>query len=387
VLAACSGNVTTDASNATVVDYPDASARMLTRMANEPRPVENSAIPPRHLDEEQFPESLLERTRIVWGGAAPDGIAALEDPAFVPADSIDWLEDQEAVLTLRVGDDVRAYPVQIMTWHEIVNHTIGDIPVTVTYCPLCNSAVAFDRRADDRILDFGTSGSLHRSALVLYDRQTESLWTQFDGLAVIGDLIGTQLEQLTVQTVSWAEFREAHPTGAVLDRDTGHDRPYGENPYGALDTRTDPLNGWFTEEVDGRFNSYDRLVGFAAGDTAVAVPLEPLSRTGVATTDLDGRPISVWHRPGTASPLNNVSVAAGAEIGATGVFFSDLDGDELHFERTPAGFVDAETGSTWNLLGEAVAGTFAGSRLEPVPHLDTFWFAWSTEHPDTRIVD
>jgi hypothetical protein len=393
--AACAGpsggdrsveSATTGTTTTTVYDYPDASARFLNRMANEPRPVENSAMPPRHLDEEAFPESLVDRTRIVWGGVAPDAIAPIDEPAYERADTVDWIEDREAVMVLQVDGAVRAYPVQVMIWHEIVNDRIGDRPVTVTYCPLCNSAVAFDRRVDGEVLDFGTSGSLHRSALVMYDRQTESLWTQFDGLSVIGTLVGEELESLTVSTVSWGDFVAAHPAATVLSRDTGYDRPYGTNRYGALDTLEKPLSGWFTEEVDGRFAPFDRIVGIDRGDRPLGVMHSLVAAAGVVSAEIDGRSVTVWHRPGTASPINDHDIAAGDDVGATGAFLTETGAGDLTFVRTADGFVDDRTGSTWNILGEAVAGPLAGATLEPIPHLDTFWFAWSTAHPEGDVL-
>ena len=114
-----------------------------------------------------------------------------------------------------------------MTWHELVNDTVGGVPVTISYCPLCNSSVAYDRNAAGRVLDFGTSGMLYQSSMVMYDRQTQSLWTHFDGLAVIGELIGTQLDFWPMAVVSWAAWRDAHPDGLILTRETGHHRNYG----------------------------------------------------------------------------------------------------------------------------------------------------------------
>jgi hypothetical protein len=373
----------------TVYDYPDASTRFLNRMMNEPRPVENSAMPPRHLDEELFPESLVDRTRIVWGGVAPDAIASIDAPRFERADTVDWIEDEEAVMVLQVDGGTRVYPVQVMIWHEIVNDRIGDLPVTVTYCPLCNSAVAFDRRVGGEVLDFGTSGSLHRSALVMYDRQTESLWTQFDGQAVIGTLMGEELEQLTVSTVSWSDVRADHPDASVLSRDTGYGRPYGTSRYGGIDSLDKPLSGWFTEEVDGRHAAFDRLVGIDVGGPPLAVMHALASAAGVVSAEVQGRPVTVWHQPGTASPINDREVAGGDEIGATGAFFSDADdgpGGLLTFTRADEGFVDDQTGSGWNILGEATSGPLTGTVLESIPHLDTFWFAWSTQHPDTTVL-
>ena len=148
------------------------------------------------MDNPRFPEPLVDIERIRSGGPPPDGIPPIDSPVFQTADSVDWLQCNEPVLVLQVGDDARAYPIQVMTWHELVNDTFGDVPVTVSYCPLCNSALAYRRDLGDRIFTFGTSGRLFNSSLVMYDRQTESLWTHFNGAAVVGVLTGTQLELL-----------------------------------------------------------------------------------------------------------------------------------------------------------------------------------------------
>jgi len=372
---------TTTTAMPTVEDYPDAITRRLHRMATEPRPVEPSAMPPRHLDAETFPVSLVPRDRIVWGGVAPDAIPAIDDPVFERASSVDWIDDREAVLVLQLDGEARAYPIQVLMWHEIVNDEVDGRPVAVTYCPLCNSGVAFDRTVEGRTLDFGTSGSLYLSALVMYDRQTESLWTHFDGRAVVGTLVGAELEMFPVSTVAWGDFRRAHPDAEVLSKDTGYDRPYGRNAYRGYDQGEAPLPGFFPGAVDPRQAGMARVVGFGDGDDAVAVLTEHLAEVGVVNLELDGRPVVVWHVPGTASALDRDRVADGDDVGATGVFFTDGSA----FSRNGTEFVDHATGTTWNVLGEAVRGPRTGEHLEPVTHLDTFWFAWSSYRSETAL--
>jgi hypothetical protein len=366
----------------TLEDYPDAIARRLHRMANEPRPVEPSALPPRHLDAEVFPVSLVPRDQIVWGGVAPDAIPAIDEPVFERASSVDWLDDREAVLVLQLDGEPRAYPIQVLMWHEIVNDEVEGRPVALTYCPLCNSGVAFDRRVGDRTLDFGTSGSLYLSALVMYDRQTESLWTHFDGRAVVGTLAGAELETLPVSTVAWGDLAQAHPDAEVLSRQTGYERPYGRNAYRGYDRGDGPLTGFFPGNVDPRETGMARVVGFGDGADAVAVLTEHLAEVGAVHLELDGRPVVAWHVPGTASALHRDRVADGDEVGATGVFFTDGS----HFSRDGTTLVDDATGTTWNVLGEAVRGPRQGDRLEPITHLDTFWFAWSSYRPETALI-
>ena len=339
----------------------------------------------RDVTDPRLPAPLVDPEEILSGGPPPDGIPAIDRPRFQRVADVGWLADREPVLALELGGEARAYPVQILTWHEIVNDTVAGTPVAVTYCPLCNSAIAFDRRLGERVLDFGTSGRLYRSALVMYDRQTESLWTHFLGQAVAGTLTGSQMEAHPVATVSWGDFRRAHPGGWVLSRDTGHRRSYGRNPYpGYDDVGTSPF--LFQGKVDGRLAAKTRIVGIRRGEEAVAVALDALERRRVLETSVDGQPLSVWLKPGTASALDAGSVAAGRDVGATGVFDPTLDGRRLRFRSVGDGFEDEETASRWDILGRATDGPLAGRHLVAMEHVDTFWFAWAAYLPHTRVV-
>ncbi|HZA86131.1 MAG TPA: DUF3179 domain-containing protein [Acidimicrobiales bacterium] len=336
-------------------------------------------------DDDSFPEPLIDTAELLSGGPPPDGIPAIDRPKFLAADYVDFLEDEEPVLAIEIGDDARAYPLQVMTWHEIVNDTVDGVPVAVTYCPLCNTAIAYGRRLGDRVLDFGTSGMLYNSALVMYDRQTESLWSHFTAEGIVGHLAGQELEVYPVAIVAWADWREAHPDGLVLSRDTGHDRDYGRNPYPGYDDIDSPAF-LFEGEVDGRLAAKERVIGIERGGEAVAVRADELAEAGVVEVEIGGDTLVVWLDPGTASALDSPVLAEGRDVGATGVFVPVVDGQELTFERTDAGFVDDQTGSRWNVLGDALDGPLAGRALEPVVHVDTFWFAWGAFQPDTRIV-
>ena len=332
-----------------------------------------------------LPDPLVEPSEVRSGGPPPDGIPPIDEPKFLGVDEVDFLEDREPVLAVEVDGEARAYPVQIMIWHEIVNDTIAEEPVTVTYCPLCNTAVGFERTVGDRVLSFGTSGSLYQSSLVMYDRQTESLWTHVDGRSIAGVLTGTDLERIPVQTIAWGDWRDAHADGVVLSRDTGASRDYGRNPYpGYDDIAEDPF--LFDGDLDDRLPAKQRVIGTgdAAGDP-VAVPLEAVLEAGVVETDVDGDPVVIWAVPGTASALDAGEVADGRDVGATGVFLAELDGDALEFRRDDDAFVDTGTGSRWNVLGTATAGPLVGRTLDRVEHVDTFWFAWAAFSPDTRL--
>jgi hypothetical protein len=333
-----------------------------------------------------LPQPTVDLADVVDGGQQPDGIPALDAPRFQRTGDVRWVDDSEQVLVLEVGGEARAYPVQVLTQHEIVNDTVSGVPVAVTYCPLCASGVAFDRRVGERILSFGTSGMLYLSDLVMYDRQTESLWPQIEGAAVAGVLTGTELTVLPASLVSWEQWRTAHPDGWVLSRQTGFDREYGSNPYYRYDDKASlPL--FLAGPIDTRVEWLKQpVVGIASGDDALAIDIEALRVDGVREVTVDGRDLTVWWLPGARSSLDGFAVGDGREVGTTAVFEPVVDGRRLTFRTAGKAISDAETSSTWNALGEAVAGPLTGTRLTPVQHVSTFWFAWSSFHQGTRIL-
>jgi hypothetical protein len=329
---------------------------------------------------------------LLSGGPPRDGIPSIDDPQFISPDAAgEWLAGNEPVIALEIGDEARAYPLQILTWHEIVNDVVADVPVAVTFCPLCNSAITFDRRLDGETYEFGTSGLLRHSDLVMYDRTTEGLWQQFTGEAIAGDLAGRQLTFLASSIVSFADFQEAHPEGVVLSRDTGFNRRYGQNPYVGYDNiGSSPF--LFRGEIDGRLAAVERVVTVSLEPSTgsgqavdVAYPLTTLSELGVINDSQGGRDLVVFHTSGTSSALGAGTIAEAEDVGATGVFDPVLDDQKLTFERDGDTIVDAETGSTWNILGQAIDGPLAGEQLEPIVHADHFWFSWAAFKPDTII--
>jgi len=348
----------------------DAGEFTITQISSTGREDVPSALDDAARDE--FPEPLIDLSRIRSGGPPPDGIPSIDDPVFQNAAAVDWLAPSEAVLALEIDGVARAYPIQVLTWHELVNDTVGDTPVTISYCPLCNSALAYDRRLGDRILDFGTSGRLFNSSMVMYDRQTESLWTHFDGVAVAGALTGATLDTFPISTVSWEDFRSAHPDALVLTRNTGFRRDYGRNPYeGYDDASTRPF--LFDGEFDDRLEPKARVVVVRDDDEpAVAIELGRLLAEGVVEFEAHGRQLVAVLDPGTASPLHRNEIAAGYDQGAVGVFENERDGERLALRRVDGGFLDEATGSIFDVLGRETDGP---GRLTAVEHLDTFWFA------------
>ena len=193
----------------------------------------------------EWPDTDFSRHSVAFdeifsGGPPRDGIPSIDDPAFVPVSEA-GLPDREPVIGLTIGDDSRAYPLRILMWHEIVNDVVGGVPVAVTFCPLCNTGIVFDRRLDGRMLEFGTTGKLRNSDLVMYDRTTESRWQQFVGEAIVGELTGSRLAMLPSRLESFPNFVERAPDGRVQVASAGALRAYGRNPYVGYDTSPAPL--------------------------------------------------------------------------------------------------------------------------------------------------
>ncbi len=341
------------------------------------------------LTADEFPDALIDVRRLFAGGPPPDGIPAIDRPEFVPASAHrERYRDVAPMVVLDIGGDARAYPVAVLIWHEIVNDTVGGVPVSVTYCPLCNSATSYGREIDGEATTFGTSGLLYHSAMVMYDRATESLWTHFDGQAVVGMLAGTRLEAYPSPLMSWADFLATHPDGAVLDETrTGHRRDYGANPYvGYDDPESFPF--LFYGDVDARAVAKERVVGVSRNGVDVAYALTGLtgqSATATTVSHGDAELVVLWS-PGQTSAIHGPSVQYGRDVGTVGVFVPSIDGRRLTFRADQDGFQDLETNTRWSIAGVGIEGTLAGERLERVPHLDTFWFAWSTYRPGTSLV-
>ncbi len=280
--------------------------------------------------------------------------------------------------------EVRAYPLQILIWHELVNDQIGELPILVSYCPLCNSGIVFDRRVDGQVYDFGVSGMLRNSDMVMYDRQTESLWQQIGGEAIVGTLTGRKLRMVPSQTIAFETFARSFPEAKVLSRETGHERAYGRNPYtgyefgnrlfapvgGRRPTRLAPLERIVAVEVDGASRGY---------------PFSMLRRRGVFEDRIRGRRFVIFFEQGVVSVLDHERIANSRDVGAVGVFCTELEGRRLSFGRKEGRIVDRQTGSVWNILGQAIDGPLAGKRLTGVSHGVYFAFAWLVFNPRGEI--
>ncbi len=333
-----------------------------------------------------FTRHVVPYREILSGGPPKDGIPAIDDPQFVgPGEAGAWLDDREPVVFVQVGEDARAYPVQILTWHEIVNDVVGGVPLAVTYCPLCNTAIAFERAFDGQVLDFGTTGRLRFSNLIMYDRQTETWWQQGTGQALAGAYAGRRLAFYPATIVSWRAFKEAHPDGKALSPSTGARRRYGANPYVGYDNpkvRPFLYDGPATPDL---LPQLARVIGVELNGEAVAYPYDALAQVRAVNEVVAGEPIVVFWSPGTASALDAPVIAEGRDVGAATAFSRRVGDQVLTFGFEGGRFIDEQTGSVWSLFGRAVDGPLAGQVLNPLVAVNHFWFSWVAFRPDTRV--
>lgn len=232
---------------------------------------------------------------IISGGVPRDGIPPIYKPEFEDIrQADDWLLPSEPVVAFELEVEVRAYPLRILIWHEIVNDSVGGVPVAVTYCPLCNTATVFDRRVEGQTLVFGVSGMLRNSDLIMWDHETESWWQQATGEGIVGYYNGKRLSFLPASIASWEEFKATFPRGTVLSQKTGYSRPYGANPYVGYDTSARPF--LFKGEIDKRLPALERVIGVTVGDQSVAYPFSALAKSRVVNDTIAGTPVVVLYR-------------------------------------------------------------------------------------------
>ena len=265
-----------------------------------------------------FTRTLVDFAEIRSGGPPKDGIPSIDEPAFARVDAITDLAPTEPVMSVRLGDDARAYPLRILMWHEIVNDAVDGLPIAVTYCPLCNSGVVFERTVAGTPTTFGTTGKLRHSDLVMYDRASESWWQQFDGRAIVGAHAGTELARVPARLEAFADFAERHPEGLVLVPNEARLRDYGRNPYVGYDTAARPF--LFDGIYDGPGSPLMRVV--VVDGLARAYSLERLRRDG----EVVDPPFVIRWRPGQSSALDTPQIDRGRDVGTVTVQRQDARG-------------------------------------------------------------
>jgi hypothetical protein len=324
--------------------------------------------PPLHIEDE-VERSRAERLRTLWGWNTDlnertislteleivlprDRITPIDQPTFASVgEAPDYMAPREPVVAVIVNGDARAYPLAILMWHEIVNDNIGDVPVTVTFCPLCNTVITFERVIDGRTLTFGTSGMLRRSDLVMWDRQTESFWQQITGEALAGEYAAnaTILKQIPSSIIAWETFVEAYPEGKLLrrveDEFGNFARQYDNPPYAGYDN-VDDQPFLFKGSIDDRLVATSRVLTID-GENPVAYPFAFLEESPVVNDSVGDDDIVAFFDNDTFSVFND-RLNERQTAGSVAVFSRSVDGRNLKFERTEAGITDIQTGSKWN---------------------------------------
>ena len=310
---------------------------------------------------------LVHPDKIRSGGPPPDGIPSIDDPKFAEAENENNVSDSDIVLGLEINGEAKAYPLSILVWHEIVNDNVGGTPVAVTYCPLCFTNQVFERVIDGQAVEFGTSGKLYNSNLVMYDRMTGTYWSQGLGLAIRGELTGLSLKIIPFDVISWGDWKKLHPDSVVLTTNTGHIRAYGVDPYG--DYYTDPRIIFPVEHKNDTFHPKEIVLGFQEGSVYKAYPQANVESSVVINDQVNDKPILL------------VSLYSGNAR----AFDRMLDGEILEFAYKNNKIVDTKTNSEWNYDGVAISGELAGAKLTRLGFNPSFWFEWVAFHPQTLV--
>lgn len=315
------------------------------------------------------PDYLIIGHKVRGGIGCDRGIPALVDPVFISADAAcAWLDDDELVLGLVLDTAVRAYPRQIMVWHEVVNDTVGDTPIVVTYCPLSTTSTAYERTINGQIVQFGVSGKLYNSNLVMYDDITQSLWSQLDGRAIIGPMTGHTLRPLCLLSMPWKVWRSLYPTTQVLARETGFMRRYGIDPY--QHEAVSPLGHIGN---DDRLPPHTPVIGITTDAGDKAYPSDMLELGRVMNDAIGDVPLVV-----IAYALDGYCPVS--------LFFDRRVCDRvLTFVMHDTCCIDTTTGSVWDMHGIAVQGPLAGIQLRRMPTETTTWGTWVAFYPDTQV--
>ena len=260
------------------------------------------------------------------GGPPKDGIPAIDEPKFVSVSDDTVLTDRDPVMALEINGDARAYPLYVLMWHEIANDVVGGKPVSVTFCPLCNSTIVFDAELDGKTLDFGTTGRLRNSDLVMYDRQTESWWQQFSGEAIIGEMTGKKLRKIPSAVMPFGQFKKRYPNAKVLVPNDPAKRRYGANPYRHYDTADRPF--LYAGAMPDGIEPMERVIVVDGGDKPVIATIAAIRNRG----SLERGGLTIRWQAGMASALDNGVISQGRDVGFVEVI--DKDGKPVVHDVT-----------------------------------------------------
>lgn len=334
---------------------------------------------------------LSELTIVLPRGSFP----VLNSPKFTgKLEGLTSFFPKEPVIAVEINGRAKAYPLNMLSTHEIANDTLQDLPILITFCPLCNSGIVYDRRlnfkGEQYFLEFEVSGMLRKSDMVMADRQTESWWQQLMGRAIVGELAGAQLTIVPSIVISVEDFFTRYPDGKILSKNTGiknAESSYGINYYKNYD-RPDgkPYDRFFDpDQIDKRLPAMERVIDIRSDETFKIYPFSIIAEKGVLNDEFNSKHVVLFHQPGTISVLDEKDISKSNDIGSVTAFSSIIDGRVLTFRKVAKIFMDNETNSTWDITGRCIEGALAGRQLLIERHGIHFAFAWLAFHPDTEI--
>lgn len=333
---------------------------------------------------------LSEVTVVVKKGAFP----VLKNPKFIDRQQglLSFFRN-EPVLVVNLESEARAYPLNMLTVHEIANDQIGDQKLLVTYCPLCNSGMVFNRdiELDGRAqtLDFEVSGMLRNSDMIMYDTQTETWWQQLTGEGIAGKLNGIELKIIPSMVLSMSDFFDSYPQGKILSKeDTGiNPKSYGQNPYVGYDALNgNPYGGFIKpEKLTRKLPNMERVVGLSINGEQKIYPFTELKKTKVVNDEFEGRKIVVFYKIGIVSVLDAYKISESKNVGTAIIYKPFAEGKSLVFKEKKGYFHDTETGSKWDITGKCLSGKHEGKQLEIETHGTHLAFAWLAFYPKSEI--
>jgi len=310
---------------------------------------------------------LIPLDKIKGGGPPMDGIPSIDNPVFADLQGSYFMSDSDTVIGLEINGEAKAYPLFILVWHEIVNDNVGGTPVAVTYCPLCYTNQVFERVIDGQEVEFGTSGKLYNSNLVMYDRLTKSYWSQALGIAIKGELSGYKLNLIPFDVITWGDWKTLHPDTMVLTTDTGHIRSYATDPYGNY--YTEPRILFPVEHSDDRMHPKEIILGFNRDGIYKAYKQNDIESNVIINDSIGETPVML------ISLYSENSRA----------FERTINGVVLDFEYVDGKIFDFQTNSEWNYDGFSISGDYEGKQLERMVIEPGFWFEWIAFHPQTLV--
>jgi len=305
--------------------------------------------------------------KIKGGGPPKDGIPSIDNPIFANVLDSQFMSDSDTVIGLEINGETKAYPIFILVWHEIINDKVGGIPVAVTYCPLCYTNQVFERLIDGQEVEFGTSGKLYNSNLLMYDRLTESYWSQALGIAVKGELTGYELNLIPFDVITWGDWKKLHPDTVVLTTDTGYIRSYATDPYGNY--YTEPRIMFPVEHSDDRMHPKEIIIGFNQDHIYKAYKQNDIELNIIINDSIGETPVML------ISLYSENSRA----------FERTINELVLNFEYVDGKILDLQTNSEWNYDGLSISGEYQGVQLKRMPIEPGFWFEWFAFHPQTLV--